>query len=253
MLYGSNSERERSEHGDGRFELAMGIAVVFLVLFGIAGFQWWRAEKHREFAEQEAAVARHRTALATSRGLAAEAQNYLNKQLDLALLLSVEASRKAKTAEARQALYTTLDAAGSSIFLHGYWDELRKLAFSPDGQRLASVTERHYCSGICRCLTLSPLLSSSTRVACRHSRSAPMVKPSPRGPGTLLLWDLSAPPPRSRLFSGYQEPVRAFAFSPDSKMLASGDQEGTLLLLNMSVTPPMSILSSHTINVMQGH
>jgi WD domain, G-beta repeat len=194
-------QREREERARRwKIQLAMGIAVVFLVLFGIAGFQWWRAERHREFAEQEAAVARHQTALATSRGLAAEAQNYLNKQLDLALLLSVEANRKAKTAEARQALYTTLDAAGSSIFLHGYWDKLRELAFSPDGKALAS-------GGTV---------------------------------GTLLLWDLSVTPPSSTPLAGHRGDVRALAFSPDGQTLVSGDENGTLLLWNLNESPPAS-------------
>ena len=45
-------QREREERARRwKIQLAMGIAVVFLVLFGIAGFQWWRDEKHREFAE----------------------------------------------------------------------------------------------------------------------------------------------------------------------------------------------------------
>ena len=124
-----------------------------------------------------------------------EAQNYLNKQLDLALLLSVEASRKAKTAEARQALYTTLDAAGSSIFLHGYWDELRKLAFSPDGQRLASGDGS---SILLWDLQVphpqpTPLLGHQGRVQAFTFSPDGKTLASGGGGGTLLLWDSSAP------------------------------------------------------------
>ena len=114
------------------------------------------------------------------------------------MLLSVEANRKAKTAEARQALYTALDAAGSSIFLHGYWDELGELAFSPDGKTLAS-------GGTV---------------------------------GTLLLWDLSVTPPSSTLLAGHQVDVRALAFSPDGQTLVSGDENGTLLLWDLHEIPP---------------
>jgi WD40 repeat protein len=231
-------QREREERARRwKIQLAMGIAVVFLVLFGIAGFQWWRAERHREFAEQEAAVARHQTALATSRGLAAEAQNYLNKQLDLALLLSVEANRKAKTAEARQALYTTLDAAGSSIFLHGYWDKLRELAFSPDGKALAS-------GGTVGTLLLWDL-SVTPPIPSNHA-GVQAFRFSPEGKtlaavdyrGTFLAWDLSSTLPSSISLPNSWGDVRTFTFNPSGRSLALGSATGTLLLWDLSRTPP---------------
>jgi hypothetical protein len=134
------------------------------------------AEVHQDKAEQQ-------TALALSRGLAAEARNYLNKQLDPALLLSVEAHRRAETPEVRQALYTALDAARSSLFLHGHQGDVWRLIFSPDGKTLA--------------------FGGPT--------------------GTLLLWDLRVIPPRRATLPGHQDQVRALAFSSSGNIFASGD------------------------------
>jgi energy-coupling factor transporter ATP-binding protein EcfA2 len=231
-------QRKREERARRwKIQLAMGIAVVFLVLFGIA-------ERYRELAEEEAAVAKHQTALATSRGLAAEARNYLNKQLDLALLLSVEAHRKAKTAEARQVLYTALDAAGSSLFLHGYWDRLWRLVFSPDGRTLAA-------GGTLGTLLLWDLgVSPPARQALPghlHSVGALALSSNGQwlasgdGSGTVLRWDLSKSPPDSISLSGHQGGIRRLALSPDGKILASGDDKGTLFLWDLSGTRPQRI------------
>jgi hypothetical protein len=77
--------------------------------------------------------------IALSRQLAAQALNHLDGQLDLALLLSLEAYRTSDHLEARNSLLTGLQYSPHLItFLRGHTDQVMSVAFSPDGQRLAS-------------------------------------------------------------------------------------------------------------------
>jgi WD40 repeat protein len=148
----------------------------------------------------KAYVADERYKVAVSRHLANEAGKHLEKQPDLALLLSVEAYRKAGTAEALQALYATLDSAGPTVLLHGRYGDGRILAFSKDNRFLASMS---------------------------HG-------------GRLRLWDLSVSPSTSVILPGHQGEVTKMVFSPDGKALASSDDKGTVLLWDFNQTPPRS-------------
>ncbi|MGC8786935.1 MAG: TIR domain-containing protein, partial [Anaerolineae bacterium] len=86
----------------------------------------------RDHAEQQRRIA-------LSRQLAAQAQTYLADQLDLALLLAVEASRIADTVEARASLLDALEYSPNlAAFLHGHTSYVFSVAFHPQGNILAS-------------------------------------------------------------------------------------------------------------------
>lgn len=74
-----------------------------------------------------------------SRQLAAQSLTHLDDQLDLALLLSLEACRVANTVEARSSLLNGLEYQPQiNAFLHGHSEGVSSVAFSPDGKILAS-------------------------------------------------------------------------------------------------------------------
>jgi WD40 repeat protein len=87
-------------------------------------------------------LADERGKIALSRQLAVHANNVVDSQLDRALLLSVEAVaayRGKPTAEAREALLRALQKSPQLLrYLHAHKDMVLSLAFSPDGQTLAS-------------------------------------------------------------------------------------------------------------------
>ena len=84
-------------------------------------------------------MAERRGRIALSRQLAAQANKLAESELDLALLLSVEACRLEKTLEARRALLTALGKEPRlKSMLHGHRKSVAMVSFSPDGNTLAS-------------------------------------------------------------------------------------------------------------------
>ena len=95
-------------------------------------------------AQEQTRVAQEQTRRATVGRLASQTLTMLNTNLDLALLLSVQATRMVSppTFEAESSLVTALEHSPSlNKVLHGHTDAVRSVAFSPDGTRLASASE----------------------------------------------------------------------------------------------------------------
>ena len=108
--------------------LASGLAVLLVAAAVSAGI-----------ALQQSARAREQGAVALSRAVAAEARDELDRQLDRALLLALEAYRQAPTPEARSALNAAVQrTAHLEAIVTG---ATGGLAFSPDGQLMVSADE----------------------------------------------------------------------------------------------------------------
>lgn len=185
--------------------LASGLAVVLLcaiiaALFAIQQTKLARQEARRadvqsSIAEQKTAEAEQEAALATSRRLAVEAFSHTHDQLDLALILSLEALRKANTLEARSSLLTGVEHAPHlRTLLHGHTDGVTGVAFDSVG---------------------TTLISSS------HD-------------GTILLWDVDAGQPRGQPLRGHTRSVTSVAFSPNGTTAASGSQDGSIRLWDVA-------------------
>jgi hypothetical protein len=91
------------------------------------------------FAFYSQQLTQHQANIALSRQLAAQAVSRLTDQLDLALLLSVQAYRTDPTVEARVAQLSALEFSPSlQRVLRGHTGAVTSLAFSPDRKTLAS-------------------------------------------------------------------------------------------------------------------
>jgi hypothetical protein len=205
------------------------LTVVFLLAVGLTVFM----------IGQQAQKAR----LATSRRLAAQARTRLDNQLDLALLLSLEANRTADTVETRGSLLAGLEFSPHlTTFLHGHTKEVWSVAFSPDGQTLASGSADNTII-LWDVEARQPLGSSLTG----HKAPVLSVAFSPDGQklasssadNAIILWDVATDQPLGQPLSGHTDWVYSVAFSPDGQTLASGSRDNAIILWDVATGQPL--------------
>ncbi|MCP4376147.1 MAG: CHAT domain-containing protein [bacterium] len=172
------------------------------------------AEKRREEAEEAKAEVERQLFVSIARDLIREAPRQQNqgKQDELGALLARQAylfnhrARGHVLDQVDETLRTVLKARYFSPILHGHESKVSAVAFSPDGQTLASGSEDN----------------------------------------TVRLWDLRRPAAEPTVLHGHESDVLAVAFSPDGQTLASGSGDATVRLwdLRHPAAEP-TILRSH--------
>ncbi len=193
-----------------------------------------KEREQRGIAEHATREAKDQTRIAESRRVAAISRAERDKRLDRALLLAVEAHDISNTWEARNVLLGSLMARpGLVAFLQSSEDDVKSVAFSPDGKTLAAGCN---LGGVVLWDTSRRLRlpDQPLAVAEGHVES---VSFSPDGKilaagyavgafggegGGVVLWD---PTRRSRLLDQpmavKEGQVLSVAFSPDGKTLAA--------------------------------
>ncbi|MFI0607113.1 MAG: CHAT domain-containing protein [Anaerolineae bacterium] len=112
--------------------------------------------------------------------------------------------------QARDGLLSSVQSQSNTLgFLPDHTDSVRSVAFSPDGQTLAS--------------------GSSDKA--------------------IILWDIATRKPSGRPLTGHTEPVISVAFSPDGKILASGSDDKAIILWDVAKREAIQVLSGHTDSV----
>lgn len=193
--------------------------------------------------ERDNAQTQHRIAL--SRQLAAQALNYLKTQPDLALLLSLQAIRTNDSPEVRGSLLATLLPSPHLItYLHAHTDDIRGLAFSPDGKVLATAgadqviylwdVETHRQIGrleghqsLVKSVAFSP--DGSTLASASDDK-------------TIILWNVETQQPLGLALVGHEGKVNCVAFSPDGRTLASASSDTTVRLWDISTRQSMALV-----------
>lgn len=165
---------------EARTRRRLGVAVVVSVLATLA-FAWIALEATRARATAERERLR-----AVSRLLSFQATSLVDREIDLSLLLAVEAYRRYGGVDALSSLLAALqhDARLHTV-LRGHEKEISSLAFSPDGTRLAS--------------------GSADR--------------------TVRVWDVEARRAIGTPLRGHEGGVLGIAFAPDGRRLFSAGED----------------------------
>jgi hypothetical protein len=185
-----------------------------------------------EFERDKAATAQAEAQASLSRQLAAQSRAYLSSNLELALLLSVEAHQTFETMEATKALQDSVERGISRTIepLPGRPIPRQNglvfdLAFSLDGTKLAwASTDTTVSIWDMATQTQTRLLGHPGPVnAVAFSLDGRWLASGDDG-GLVIMWDMASSYPYEfyRLNAGTQARVLTLAFSPDSKLLAVG-------------------------------
>ena len=184
-----------------------------------------------------------------ARGLAAQTRSRLDEQLDLALLLSLEANRiDGSSVEARGSLLAALQYQPRLLSsLHGHEATVWSTAFSPAGDdtggaRLASgdLDGRILLWDVDRRQRAEePLLGHSEVVLGLAFSPGGSYLISTGRDGKVLRWDLSRKPARPEAMR-HDLMVTSAAFDPrDDRRLITGDTGGEVSIWDLAEEPPL--------------
>lgn len=202
----------------------------------------------RDRADQSARIAR-------SRELAVQALVALDdNEIDRALLLSAEAFRIADTYEARNSLLTSLVTSPHLItMMHGHNDDVWSVAFSPDGQRIASGSRDQSIlvwDATTGEPTFDPLIGHTGFIhSVAFSPDGTLIA-SASSDGSVMLWDANTGNPVGSSLIGHSDEVWSLAFSPDGQLLASGAEDGQIIFWDVATGDPIGEpIDAHIDNV----
>lgn len=227
--------------------------VVGVLLLALAGWQFLRAEEQRQVAssaQSRIAQEREQARRALSRQLATQAAALQENQLDLSLLLTIEANRIADTVDARRSLRSGL-AANPRLerYLHGHTDRVTSVAYSADGRMLVSGSNDNtimlWDAASGQALG-APLRGHSDNVLSVDLSPDGQIVASGGADKKVILWDAASGQQLGEPLTGHTTAVSSVAFSPDGNSLATSGGN-TILLWDLSGSIPISkALAVHT-------
>jgi WD40 repeat protein/serine/threonine protein kinase len=208
----------------------IGIATIALVAALFALFQRNDAQRERDRADVTARSAR-------ADQLAIQAT--LNQSdLDLALLLNIEALNNAETYEARRSLLDNLQYSPRlERFLHGADSAVRAIAVTEDGSLAAAGT----ANGNILLWTLDTP-NAPPAVLRGHEGVVNSVAfsmdgsllVSGGGDNTVRIWDVATQAQLGDPLRGHEDEVWDVAFSPDATLIASGSEDATIRIWDVA-------------------
>lgn len=205
-----------------------------------------QAKIERDRAEKQAR-------LASSREIAAAAINNLSVDPERSILLAMHAISlthslgEGVTPEAEDALHRAIRASRSIFTLSGHMDQVRGIAFSPDGSYIATASHDNTVK------VWDNASGNELLTLLGHSDGVLDVAFSPRGTylatagrdRTVRVWRVSTGEPVCVL--QHERAVLSVAFSPnaDERLLASGGEDEAALIWNLGSGKIVHVLDEH--------
>jgi len=219
--------------------LVLAGALVVVVLAALAGWLALQVE------DQKRRTGRLLTEAEATR-LLANADRLQENDYDASLLVNVEALGVAPTREAQAGLLRRFASHPRlAAFLPGHQGELLGVAWSPDGNQLASAGQDWT-------VVLWDVAGRKALATLGGHKDAVMgVAWSPDGKrlasasrdASVILWDLDSRKPLATL--KHEDAVLGVAFSPDGKRIASASRDGSVTLWEVDGGRPLATLKGH--------
>jgi len=204
--------------------LLVGVSLALLFAIGVS----WFAIRQKNEAERQATVA-------TVRDQAAQVLDFLPVEpvqgLVLAIATTFNSEKRLKEVlpEAQSSLYEAVEVARESFLLQGYEGSVTSVAWSPNGQNLASASDDNT-------VRLWSPEGKSLVTLTGHTEKVTSVAWSPDGKylasgsqdKTVRLWSPSGKSLATLI--GHSHSVYSLAWSPDGKYLASASTDNTVRL-----------------------
>lgn len=241
-----DAERQRRRRRQRNQAIGVGLSVLTLVSLVFGWFAYQRsieADHARTQAEQAQSQAEDERRVAVAGQLAAQARIFLEDRLDLALLFSLEAHRLNPSWQTRSALLTAIQSAQSlEAYLTRHLFPVTDIAFSPDGQTLASASQDHSIIlwDVATRRPKGPRLHGHTNWVQSVSFSPDgAVLASASDDHHIRLWNTQTGEPIGEPLTGHEGSVLWVTFSPNGRILASAGQDGTVRLWNAETGVPL--------------
>lgn len=210
------------------------------------------AKIQRDEAIRQRKVAIEQKNIAISRELAASAMSLLKVDLELSVLLSMEAVKFSPTTQAENALRQSLQNSHALAVMHGHTGIVTSASFSPNGKYVVTASYDKTAR------IWDATSRKSLKVLRGHTDSVENAVFSPDGQylvtashdGTARIWDV-ATGESLKVLRGHTDIVRGAVFSPDGKSVVTASWDKTARIWEAATGQSMSELRGHT-DIVQG-